>query len=116
MASSSSLLEDLTNEQTTALATDLMYIFDSTEPVSSDGDKKLTLANLATLINATAPRITNVDGNTYVQWESGSAGTVWTIRRLSDGFLATITNNPTMTTAALAWTNRATLTYSVDGT
>lgn len=108
----SSLVENL-GEQTTALATDLMYIFDSTEPTSSDGDKKLTLANLATLMGGLVPRVTNADGVTYVQWE---AGTAWTIRRLSDGFLATITNNPTMTTAALAWTNRATLTYSVDGT
>ena len=110
----SSLVEDL-GEQTTALSTDLMYVFDSTEVVASDGDKKLTLANLATLINASAPRVSNVDSNLYVQWEAGTAGTAWTNRRLADGYLATITNNPTMTTAALAWTNRATLTYSIDG-
>lgn len=111
----SSLVEDL-GEQTTALDTDLVYVFDSTEPISSDGDKKLTLANLGVLINANAARITQADGVTYIMWESGSAGTAWTIRRLADGYLATVTNNPTMTTAALAWTNRATLTYSVDGT
>ena len=107
---------DLFNAQTTALATDLLYILDLTEPVELDQNKKLTLSNLATFINAQltpSPTIVNSDANLYVQWESSANN--WAIRRLSDGFQASVNNNPTETTTAGAWTNRATLTYSADG-
>ena len=74
--------------------------------------KKIKPATVASYMDSAKATITQSDADTYVMWEKGTA---YTVVRLVDGFFATITNNPTMTTAALAWTNRATLTYSVDG-
>lgn len=97
-------------EQTTVLTTDVLYLIDPTEAVATDRSKKATLANIAVFVNGVQPTPVNSDGNSYIQWEA--AADVWSIRRISDGLIADISNNPTMTTTALAWTNRATLTYA----
>ena len=96
--------------QTTALATDLLYLVDPTEGTPVDENKNVTLAVLATYVNGVRATPVNSDSNLYIQYES--APDVWAITRIADGLEADISNNPTMTTTALAWTNRATLTYA----
>ena len=99
--------------QTTILATDILYVVDETEGVPADENKKVTMPVLAVYVNAVRPTVINSDTNLYVQWEAGADN--YTVTRLADGYWATVTNNPTETTSAGAWTNRATLVYTVNG-
>ena len=101
-------------EQTPILATDVIYVVDPTEVTATNRSKKALMTSVAAYVNSVRPRPINSDTNLYVQWEAEADN--YTIVRLSDGYWATVTNNPSETTSAGAWTNRATLTYSVDGT
>jgi len=105
------LLESLTL-QNPVKTTDLIYLVDPSQTGAAK-DRYAPISGLLAISSSSVIAVPTMSDASYVMWEKGTA---YTVIRLVDGFLATITNNPTKTTATQAWTDRATLTYSATGT